>query len=1090
MTRTSSARSGTKKPEHSFAPVGFFVLRTPFLPFDEFTKWSEGLETEAALADPTRSEHAYAADRDALRQRLRNIVTRPEVREALFLAAPNIIERFHLWTNDPDSERGRKIEHVLVRYFSRMTGRATPFGLFAGVSTGVIGDETNLAITERAQYRRQTKLSIAYLGALVDAITHDPKLRANLRFRPNNSLYCAAKRVHYVESRLQENERSYHLVAAEATEYLSATLERAVAGATPQTLAAALNNGDVSLKNARDYIAQLIDTQILVPDIGLNISGPSAFQPLIEQLRACNETAEIAGILQNTQEELARIDRGGAGINLEAYRLIARSLERLPAEVNLGRLFHVDLVKPAPAAVLGSTVLAEIERGVEIAHALSPHCENDLTRFREAFFKRYEDREVPLVEALDEEIGIGFGNADESSPLLQDLDFPSNTNDERIDRKRHAFNLRKLCEALSTGAREINIDEAELQQLKPEKPKPLPDSFAIEATVAAHSREALVAGDFRVLIGNVGGPSAALSMGRFCHADENLKQQVGTLLRREEARRPDAIFAEIVHVPHGRLGNIASRPLMRDYEIPYLARSVLAPDHQIPITDLYVSIIENRIRLRSSALNREVIPRMTNAHYYSWQSPAIYRFLCLLQGQGTASLPKWDWGALDTAPFLPRVCSGRLILSPARWHVRTEELRELAKEKEAARFRALQSWRKERGLPRLVTLAGRDSVLPVDFENLLSVESFVQLVKDRDNATFLEFFPAPGELCASGPEGTFVHELIVPFVSERVTKAKRIETRRPRAEISSQTKPRQPNLRRRFPPGSEWLYVKLYTGSATADRVLRELVKPLVKQIQKTGDANRWFFIRLSDPDFHLRLRFHGEPDRLRVRVQPLFKDALAPFIADNRIWREQYDTYEPEVERYGGAVGVSLSERLFQIDSEAVLELIDRLEPGDAGADERWMLTIYGIDRLLDDFGLKIAMKLSILQKMRDLFADEFGMDQTLQIQLNEKFRKEKAALQGLLDGAVKRNHPLAPGLAILQARSRRLSGIARELSLSEQEGRLTRPLHRLMRHYIHMHANRLLRSAHRPQELVLYHLLTRYYESKLKSTRLATGY
>jgi lantibiotic biosynthesis protein len=34
-------------------------------------------------------------------------------------------------------------------------------------------------------------------------------------------------------------------------------------------------------------------------------------------------------------------------------------------------------------------------------------------------------------------------------------------------------------------------------------------------------------------------------------------------------------------------------------------------------------------------------------------------------------------------------------------------------------------------------------------------------------------------------------------------------------------------------------------------------------------------------------------------------------------------------------------------------------------------------------------------------------------------------------------------------------------------------------------MHANRLLRSAHRDQELVIYDLLTRLYESQLKSFR-----
>ncbi len=35
---------------------------------------------------------------------------------------------------------------ALVRYFLRMAGRATPFGLFAGCTVGTIDGETRLAI--------------------------------------------------------------------------------------------------------------------------------------------------------------------------------------------------------------------------------------------------------------------------------------------------------------------------------------------------------------------------------------------------------------------------------------------------------------------------------------------------------------------------------------------------------------------------------------------------------------------------------------------------------------------------------------------------------------------------------------------------------------------------------------------------------------------------------------------------------------------------------------------------------------------------------------------------------------------------------
>src|SRR5205085_2668021 len=81
----------------------------------------------------------------------------------------------------------------------------------------------------------------------------------------------------------------------------------------------------------------------------------------------------------------------------------ARGLAGLPAEAELPRLFQVDLTKPPLGTRLGPEVVAEALRAVELLHRLgAPAGQDALARFREAFARRYEDREVPLAEALDE----------------------------------------------------------------------------------------------------------------------------------------------------------------------------------------------------------------------------------------------------------------------------------------------------------------------------------------------------------------------------------------------------------------------------------------------------------------------------------------------------------------------------------------------------------------------------------------------------------------------------------------------------------------------------------------------------------------
>jgi hypothetical protein len=170
---------------HEFVPSGFFAWRTPLLPFDELLGWSDGLEAASAGDDPAQLEAACAADRARLLLRLRAVFRRPEVREALFLASPSLEERLDPWLREPDGPDDPKMERALVRYFARMAGRATPFGLCAGCSVGTVGEETRLVLGDRGSYSRHTRLDMDYLVALTDALARQPDVRRRLVFGVN-----------------------------------------------------------------------------------------------------------------------------------------------------------------------------------------------------------------------------------------------------------------------------------------------------------------------------------------------------------------------------------------------------------------------------------------------------------------------------------------------------------------------------------------------------------------------------------------------------------------------------------------------------------------------------------------------------------------------------------------------------------------------------------------------------------------------------------------------------------------------------------------------------------------------------------------
>lgn len=1058
-----------------FAPSGFFVLRTPLLPFEEMEAWSDGLEAVGLLGDRRSLEAALERDRERLRARLLALVARPAMRDALFVASPSLTDALEAWQKEPDSERGRKVEPALVSYVSRAATRATPFGLFAGWTTGTTDAQTRLRLLAREQYRRHTRLDADYLWALAEAVERHPRLRKALVYEPNSSLYEAAGRLRLAEARLADDGRSYHLVAIDKNPYLSAALARARGGATLGAVARVLVDDEISQAEAEEYVAELADNQLLVTDACSLVTGDEPMGGLVANLSRRAATARIGERVDEAQAALRTLDADGLGASPDRYRAIASVLEDLPAQPDLSHLVQVELVKPAEEATLGRRAVSEITRGVRILHRLAAFEGPDgLSRFREEFSRRYGTREVPLVEALDEEAGIGFERSNsplaEASPLLSRLPLRGDDLQTRQWTARDAVLLGKLSQALTEGASEIELDESDLEALASQRRRPLPDAFYVRATVAAESASAIEQGAFRVVLHYVGGPPGAALLGRFCHSDQPLRQFVSAHLRAEEARRPERLFAEIVHLPDGRIGNTMCRPVFRDYEIAYLGRSGAPTDRQIPITDLLVSVRGGRIVLRSRRLAREVIPRLTAAHNEEWRNLGVYRFLCALQRQDTVPRLAWDWGPLNDAPFLPRVVSGRLVLRRARWNLSEAELRSLGQARGADQFATVQAWRAERRLPRYLAVADHDRELVIDLDNVLSVAALAHQLRGRRQALLVEMFPGPDALCVTGPEGRFVHELVVPFVQVGPP---------PPEPRGTAPQPTRSLVRRRFPPGSEWLYAKLYTGTGTADQVLNHLVGPLVRSTLAAGATDAWFFIRYGDPDWHLRLRLHGEPERLHHEVLPRLQAAAAPLLEAGQLWRMQLDTYEREVERYGGDRGVELAEQVFTADSEAVLTIMGS-QQGDAGLGLRWRLALRGMDMLFDDLGLTLGEKRFVTHRAREGFGREFGVDGNFRRRVSQRYRAERAQLEALLDPRQAPSAPLAAGLEALHRRSRQLAPVTTELRRLGRAGRLSTTLTDLATSYAHMHVNRLLRSAQRAQELVLYELLDRAYSTR----------
>jgi thiopeptide-type bacteriocin biosynthesis protein len=1062
-----------------FTTSGFFVLRSPVLPFEEFLALSERTRLPAALCGHGDVAAAIAADRLLIRERLRQLAERPEVREALWIASPEFAEALAVWKREPETEKGQKIEQSLYRYVARMTSRATPFGLFAGCSVGTIGGQTCLALGPRGEYSRRSRLDMEYLCNLAEKITADPALQSNLLFRPNTSLYLAAGRYHHVQGYFIDEARSYRLVATESTPYLDATLQRAGGGATPAALASALvdNDPEILLEEALAYVGQLIESQLLVSELTPPITGPEPVNDMIAQLNMAGASS-VAAALSGIANRLRQLDQAEPGNDLEQYHQLVKTVAELPAAYKVDHLVQVDMMKPAPQASLDQRLVSEILRGVETLYSIHSGSQQDyFTRFKQDFTERYQNQRVPLAWALDDEVGIGFEKSDGVSsmaePLLEGLELmPEAEETQARNRKGETALLRRLEELARSGKTELELDPALLKELRAEAAAPLPDAFSVMGIVGSGGE-----GKPSFHLQSVTGPSGAILLGRFCHADPELNTRVQEHLHAEENLRSpqEVVFAEVAHLPEGRIGNVLFRPALRNYEIPFLATSRLPADQQIPITDLTVSVENDQVVLRSRRLGRRVLPRLTSAHgYFHGRNLKLYKFLCLLQSQGVTGGLSWNWGTLDQASFLPRVTWGKLVFSLARWKVEKNAMEQWARLRGPERILAVHQWREQMSIPRFVFLTESDNQLLIDFDNVLSVDAFVEYGKKRSGVRLVEMFAGPDELAVRGPEGTFAHEVIVPFVRSGPVPEQAVS--RPPASVAIQATAEERN----FLPGSEWLYAKIYGSPSHLDRLLLESIKPLAEEALAAGDADGWFFLRYGDPNWHLRLRFHGDPQRLSAAIIPGIWQAMRQQASQEKIWRVQIDTYEREIERYGGLAGVRIAEQFFQFDSELVLELLSSISHV-LGSKSRWHLAVVSVDRLLSGLGFDTAARQQLINSMGKFQEKRFSINDRYRKLLSEKFRKERLGIEELLEGSAALHHFPPAVSASLSAYEQKVKIIREKLDQALHAGQLTVPIAELASSYVHMHLNRMFRSAANAQELVLYDFLARTYDSRL---------
>ena len=92
--------------------------------------------------------------------------------------------------------------------------------------------------------------------------------------------------------------------------------------------------------------------------------------------------------------------------------------------------------------------------------------------------------------------------------------------------------------------------------------------------------------------------------------------------------------------------------------------------------------------------------------------------------------------------------------------------------------------------------------------------------------------------------------------------------------------------------GSEWLYFKIYSGPKTIEYILIYEIYPLLLTLLQKHKIDKFFFIRYTDTNYHIRLRLHFENTDYIGGVLVDFNKILNDYVASHLISSVIIDTY------------------------------------------------------------------------------------------------------------------------------------------------------------------------------------------------------
>lgn len=683
------------------------------------------------------------------------------IKSAIAHASPDLwneFSRYKLNPNNFSEEKIHNLEIALLKYSARIASRATPFGLFAGCALGNFSNETKIVLENHKNHNLHSQLDMQFEATVIQSYLANKQVRNKLLYFSNNSLYEVGNFYRYVEYHYEKLKRNHVISAIRKNEIITTIIENAKHGITINELSQRIIDDTSEMEEATDFIHSLIDNQILISELDTTITGESALSRLIEILEQNNLFAEKAIVIKTS---LQKLQEASIENHQTLFEGVQNELQNTIYHENAKHLVQTDLYPNYSENTLNVKNAHKIKRALVFLNAIQPKTKNEnFEQFKSAFFKRYEAKEMPLAIVLDADVGIGYlqnNGANDSHPILDKFSISKKQQDLQQEKWSSLDYLleKKLQNCIENNSSILELNDSDFQNLETNTTY-FPSTFSVMVEIAAEDNKEVVA--IEAIVGN----SALRLIGRFCNGNKPIKEFAEKISSIEQELQSDKILAEVIHIADSRAGNVLRRPVLRNYEIPYLAKSNVAENHQIELNDLTISIANGRILLKSKKLQKEVVPCLSSAHNYSNNALPIYQFLCDLQGQNTTLVHSFDWGVLKKHYYyFPRVVYQDVILAKAKWFVLEDDLNSISN------YLEFQLWKTKKSISQFISIVNGDNTLLLDLEQEICFQLLKKAIKNKTKILLEEFLFSEKSVVKDNRKSDYVNQFIVSFYDKK-----------------------------------------------------------------------------------------------------------------------------------------------------------------------------------------------------------------------------------------------------------------------------------------------------------------------------------